>query len=64
LFVGNEQSANKAALLYSLIQSCHINKIDARKYLVYVLEKVHAMRKGEVDPVSLLPQFIDVSLIA
>jgi transposase len=54
LFVGNEQAANKAALLYSLIQSCHLNKINARKYLIYVLGSAHAMRKGNVDPVSLL----------
>ena len=59
LFVGNEESANKSALLYSLIQSCKINKIDFRKYLVYVLNHAHAMRRGDIDAKSLLPQFID-----
>lgn len=59
LFVGNEVSANRSALLYSLIQTCKINKINVRKYLVYVLNQVHAMRHGEINPTSLLPQFID-----
>jgi transposase len=63
LFVGNEASANKSALWYSLIQSCKINGINPRKYLVAVLNKVHVMRRGEIDPTSLLPQFIDRSLL-
>ena len=63
LFMGNAESANKAALLYSLIQSCHLNKIDARKYLTFVLGKVHAMRRGEVGPATLLPQFISPDLL-
>ena len=49
LFVGNETSANKSALLYSLIQSCKLNNIDPRKYLVYVLNQVHTMRRKGVD---------------
>lgn len=58
LFVGNAESANKSALLYSLIQSCKINNLDIRKYLAYILNHVHDMRRGEIDPKSLLPQFI------
>ena len=63
LFVGNEISANKSALLYSLIQSCKINKVNVRKYLAYALNQAHAIRRGEVDPVSLLPQFIDLEIL-
>jgi len=63
LFVGNEISANKAALLYSLIQTCKINHIDPRQYLVYVLKQAHKMRRKQVDPLSLLPQFIDKNLL-
>lgn len=37
LFVGNEKSANKSALLYSLIQTCKLNQVDPRQYLEYVL---------------------------
>ncbi len=64
LFVGNEASANKSALLYSLIQSCKINKINVRKYLTYVLNQSQAMRRGDVDPISLLPQFIDPEVLS
>ncbi len=64
LFVGNETSANKSALLYSLIQSCKLNDINPRRYLIYVLNQVHRMRRKEIDPVTLLPQFIDKQLLA
>lgn len=63
LFVGNETSANKSALLYSLLQTCKINKINVRKYLAYVLNQAHAVRRGDVDPISLLPQFIDPKIL-
>ncbi|MBS0351858.1 MAG: transposase domain-containing protein, partial [Proteobacteria bacterium] len=62
LFLGNEISASKAALLYSLIQSCKINQIDPRSYLTHVLKQTHKMRRKQVDPLSLLPQFIDKNL--
>jgi transposase len=64
LFVGNESSANKSAFLYSLIQSCKLNKIDFRKYLIYVLNNAHAMRRGDIDLKSLLPQFINPEILA
>lgn len=63
LFVGNEESANKSALLFSIIQSCKINKIDFRKYLIYVLNHAHAMRRGDIDAKSLLPQFINPEIL-
>jgi transposase len=63
LFVGNEESANKSALLYSLIQTCKLNKLEPRSYLIYVLNQVHKMRRKEVDPTLLLPQFIDKELL-
>jgi transposase len=62
LFTGTPESANKAALLYSLIQTCRMNGIDPRKYLEYVLNLSNAMRRGDVSPTSLLPQFIDKSI--
>jgi transposase len=62
LFVGNEQSANKAALLYSLIQTCKLNHIDPRHYLTYVLNQAHKIRRKEIDPTMLLPQFINKDL--
>lgn len=63
LFVGNEASAQKAALLYSLIQSCELNNIDPRVYLEYVLQQVHRLRRKEVDPMTLLPNTIDQKLL-
>ena len=63
LFVGNEASAQKAALLHSLVQTCLLNEINPRDYFQYVLNQVHRLRKKEVDPVSLLPQFIDRELL-
>lgn len=62
LFTGTPESANKAALLYSLIQTCRMNGIDPRKYLEYVLHMSNAMRRGDISPTSLLPQFIDKSI--
>jgi transposase len=63
LFVGNESSANKSALLYSLIQTCKLNQIDPRKYLVYVLNHAYKIRRKEINPTTLLPQFIDKKLV-
>ena len=64
MFVGNEVSANKAALLYGLIQTCKMNNINPRDYLIYVIKQTHKIRRNEIDPVSLLPQFIDKALLA
>ncbi len=61
LFTGTPESAKKAALLYSLIQTCRMNNIDPRQYLEYVLNHANAMRRGDISPASLLPQFIDKS---
>jgi len=63
LFTGTPESANKAALLYSLILSCRMNSVDPRKYLEYVLNQANAMRRGDVAAASLLPQFIDKTLL-
>ena len=63
LFAGNARGAKTAALLYSLIQSCKLNGINARQYLNYILKQVHKLRRGELDAVSLLPQFIDKKLL-
>jgi len=61
-FVFNNM-ARQSALLYSIIQSCKINNIDFRKYLIYVLNHAHAMRRGDIDPTSSLPQFIKPELL-
>ena len=63
MFVGNEISANKAALIYSIIQTCKMNSINAKNYISYILQQGHKLRRKEIDPVKLLPQFIDKSLL-
>lgn len=63
LFAGNEKGANVAALFYSLIQTCLMNNINPRNYLIYVLKQVHKLRRNEINPASLLPQFIDKNLL-
>jgi transposase len=61
LFLGNEKAANTAAFFCSIIQTCRINNIDARKYLIYVLTQAGEMRRGRINPKILLPQFIDIN---
>jgi len=63
LFLGNETAGNTAAFFYSILQTCRMNNIDARKYLIYVLLQVGKIRRGQVEPNTLLPQFIDKSLL-
>lgn len=63
LFLGNERAAHTASFFYSLIQSCRINNIDPKKYLIYVLKQANRMRRKEVNPKELLPQFIDKNLL-
>lgn len=59
LFVGNQPCAQWAALWYSFIQTCKMNQVHPRGWIEYVLKRVHAVRRREIDPVTLLPQFID-----
>lgn len=63
LFVGNERGGQAAALLYSFIQTCRLNDVNARQWFNYVLDKAHLIRRNEVDLTSLLPQFIDKDLL-
>lgn len=64
LFLGNEKSAEIAAFFCSIIQTCRINNIDPRRYLIHALSKSSGMRRREINPKNLLPQFIDKSLLA
>ena len=63
MFLGNERAAKTAAFFYSLIQSCKLNDINPKKYLIYVLYQTRKMQRNEVDPKTLLPQFIDKTLL-
>jgi transposase len=63
LFVGNNEAANTAAFFYSIIQTCKLNNIEPQKYLTYVLKQTPKMRRREIDPKILLPQFIEKNLL-
>ncbi|OGT58851.1 MAG: hypothetical protein A3F43_01225 [Gammaproteobacteria bacterium RIFCSPHIGHO2_12_FULL_42_10] len=43
-----------------MIISSIINDLNPRVYIHYLLTKVHQLRRGEIDPVSLLPDRINI----
>jgi transposase len=59
LFMGHEESGKIHALFYSLVLSAVLNRINPRLYLHYLMTKVHDLRRGLIDPFSLLPHTID-----
>ena len=59
--MGNKESGKIHALWYTLIISSIINDLNPRVYIHYILTKVHELRRGEIDPISLLPDRIDVN---
>ena len=63
MFIGNAEAAKTAAFFYSLIQTCKLNNIHPRKYLIHILYQAGHMRRNEVNPKDLLPQFIDKTLL-
>lgn len=60
LFMGNEPCGKIHALWYTLIISAIINDLNPRVYIHYLLTKVHELRRGKIDPLSLLPDRIDI----
>jgi transposase len=40
LFVGSERAGRAAAIYYSLVESCKVNKVDPLTYMTYVLSNV------------------------
>lgn len=63
LFMGNENSGIINALWYTLVQSALINGLNPRVYIHYLLTKKHAIRKKEIDVMTLLPHTIDHSVL-
>lgn len=56
LFADNLDSANKLGVLYSLIISCKINRVNPRKYLEYILTQMPYINKNNVTELEqLLP---------
>lgn len=63
MFIGNARAAHTAAFFYSLIHTCKLNNINPKKYLIYILYQAGKLRRNEIDPKLLLPQFIDKTLL-
>lgn len=56
LFCGNEDAAENAAVIYSLMGCCKAGEVNFREWLVYVLENIHAYDKDySKDLAELLP---------
>ena len=60
LFAGNEDFGKIHALWYTLVISAIVNNINPRVQVHYLLTKVHALRRNDIDPITLLPDRIDV----
>ena len=63
LFIGNKDCGKIHALWYTLIISAIINEINPRVYIHYVLTKVHDIRLNLIDPITLLPDRIDLKVL-
>jgi len=54
LFAGSHESAQRIAMIYSLLASCKTNEIDPMKWLAHVLEELPNRTVNSID--DLLPQ--------
>jgi transposase len=63
LFFGNKDCGKIHALFYSLIISAIINDLNPRVYIHYLLTKIHDLRRGALDPITLLPDRIDCNAL-
>jgi len=55
LFAGNEHGAERAALFYSLLETCKLNNIDPYEYLKDVYDRIHDCPASEL--IHLLPPY-------
>ncbi len=56
LFCGNDASAYRAAIVYSLIASCKAADVDPRQWMEDVLAKISIYKKENKDLSELLPR--------
>ena len=54
LFSGSHDAAQRAAILYSLLNTCTLHEVNPREWLVDVLKQIHTMAEDEMY--TLLPQ--------
>ena len=55
LFCGNDASAYRAAIVYSLLATCRAADVDPRQWLEYVLVEIPARKKSGLPMDDLLP---------
>lgn len=55
LFCGNDASAYRAAIVYSMLASCRAANVDPRQWLEYVLVEIPARKKKGIPMDDLLP---------
>ena len=53
LFFGSDSGGERAAIIYALIETCKLNKIDPHSYLQYVIERIADHPINKID--QLLP---------
>lgn len=49
LFFGSDSGGERAAIIYAMIETCKLNKMDPHSYLQYVIERIadHPINKIE-----------------
>lgn len=55
VYVGNEASAYRAAIVYSLISTCKAVDVDPRTWMEDVLRKIPYYQRDQRDLAELLP---------
>lgn len=61
LFVGSERAGRAAAIYYSLVESCKVNKVNPLTYLTYVLSSVRDKRVTLLTPDEYLASYLTQS---
>ena len=58
LFVGSENAGQWAAICYTILENCRMNKLDPRKYMDYVTKQIHLQGRENADYASLTPHAV------
>jgi len=62
LFIGSEDGGEWAAVLFSIIESCRLQKIDHRRYLEHVTPILATTPADDLDPAALTPRSLRTQL--
>lgn len=55
MFVGSEDAGEWAAICYTIMENCRMNKLDPRKYMDYVTKQIHAQGRDSAEYDLLTP---------